>query len=171
MRPCLAIGAAMAAIVMLMAGLPVKAQIATPEQCARQADSADEIACLRRALEQSQRALADPTLADPANTEDISAPKAEPARRGEQPGAEQVAERRSGAEPVRAHVTDVQMGPRGMMLLRLDNGQFWRQVEQPDVPLRLGEGLHPVEIVRSGFGGYRLRFTELGRTIVVRRAD
>jgi hypothetical protein len=58
----------------------------------------------------------------------------------------------------------------GLLTLQLNNGQVWRQTEQAGIPLSLRRGrTYPVEISGSGFGGYRMRFENNGRVIVVRR--
>lgn len=54
--------------------------------------------------------------------------------------------------------------------MQLENGQIWRQVENVDLPIRLDEDERfEVEITPSGFGGYRMHFPEMNRTISVSR--
>lgn len=151
---------------------------------------AEEIACLRGALEESRSALSrergGSVAAPPAAPEVVqqrqSAPAAvptAPARAAERLGQEQVAGARREARPpepepdrIRALASAVQTDPRGFITLQLDNGQVWRQSEKPDVPLQLRQDRqYPVEIRSSGFGGYRMRFTEIGRQIAVRRVQ
>lgn len=177
---------------LLLIGLPQAAiaQSATPgiassADCARQPSKDQEIACLRQALEQSRRALegnaATPVDHSPAAPVEAPAAAATPSpaipARPPELGAEQVVTRsrdRSAAKPpskvLRAVVVHATADARGVLTLGLDNGQVWREKEQPSVPLRLDErGTYPVEISRSGFGGYRMRFPERNRTIVVER--
>jgi hypothetical protein len=67
-------------------------------------------------------------------------------------------------------VTDVRTDLRGLLVMQLDNGQIWRQDESVGGPIQLSENQQVgVEITRSGFGGYRMRFPELGRRIAVSR--
>jgi len=73
-------------------------------------------------------------------------------------------------QSARAIVVASSRGPQGLLTLQLDNRQVWRQTEQTGIPLSLRRGrTYPVEISGSGFGGYRMRFENNGRVIVVRR--
>jgi len=177
---------------------PAQAEIATVEECARMPTPTDEIACLRQALQQSQAASRghdDEALparqasdtggedairgAQAATPAPVTAPAPGAEQRRADLGAEQLARpavkaaaRAAEADDVRAVVIATETGPRDELTLRLDNGQLWRQTERPSVPLTLARNRqYPVEIARSGFGGYRMRFTGLGRQIVVKRME
>jgi hypothetical protein len=166
------------------AAQPSETRIATATDCAREPSKDLEIACLRQALEQSSHALeshvAEPGSGDAATPAATPAPVAPPAASTERPaelGVEQVKARtdRSKApeaspELLQVMVVGVTADRRGLLTLRLDNGQVWRETEQPSIPLRLDENtIYPAEISRSGFGGYRMKFPEKNRTIVVKR--
>src|SRR5690606_27543248 len=157
-----------------MAGAPVLApaamaqdarSAAQPQPCTGLPNPADEIACLRRLLRTPAAAPQEPVPAP--------APPSQSAL-----GAEQVAPAAAPAptldrpEPsgVAAAVVEARRDARGLLVMLLDNGQIWRQDESLAIPLRLGEGARiPVEISRSGFGGYRMDFPDSGRRIVVSR--
>ena len=161
--------------------------IASEEECARAPSPEEELACLREALAASREALrrAEPTpapstpFAVPQGREVATAPAAPPAvaTPAVELGEEQVArtEPAIDAQPDRsgaltASVTDVRTDLRGLLVMQLDNGQIWRQDERVGGPIRLsGNEAADVEITRSGFGGYRMRFLELGRKIAVSR--
>jgi hypothetical protein len=159
---------------------PAQAQSPAADVCAGLATQAEEIACLRGALQESRAALAHergpsaPPPATPAAPPQV-APQGQAAP--EQLGAEQVASSRrppAEAQPEREQVQAVAQAVRtdhlGLVTLRLDNGQVWQQAETRGVPLRLrADRQYPVEISPSGFGGYRMHFTDTGRQIVVRR--
>jgi hypothetical protein len=95
-------------------------------------------------------------------------------------GAEQVARRESvlisdrdsseDARTVHAMIVDYEVQRRGRLVVTLDNGQVWRQTEITSHPLRLNETEPtPVEIRRSGFGGYRLQVGDQLPVIKVER--
>lgn len=185
-------GALIAALLVIMAPWagPALAQNGAAETCTGLPDSAAEIACLRAALAARTRGDAKPEPARPAPPRTVTpvvratpqpaqreAPTALAAPRSTTPelGADQLpgaGQRARHADDARilAAVTGVATDRDGLLLLTLDNGQIWQQVERPTIPLALAENRQSaVEIARSGFGGYRMRFTEQGRTIVVRR--
>ena len=154
----------------LAQAVPAVAQNANAEQCSGTSSPAEEIACLRRALAKSQ---AQAGTRDRPAAQTQPSPAAAPAGLG----AEQVAVSHPAsraAEPSRpqmtAIATPVAADHLGLITLRLENGQLWRQTESGGTPLRLADGRpYPVEIAASGFGGYRMRFPEIGRQIVVKR--
>lgn len=181
----LSIAAAIALVGPACAGAAM-AQDAAADPCQGLAQ-AEEIACLRGAL-QASRAVppqvenfredseAAPQSAAP------TAPQATPQapetaeRPGDRLGREQVTasrreERKAPAPPrLQADAAAIRTDHLGLVTLRLDNGQVWQQTEARGVPLRLGaDRSYRVEISPSGFGGYRMNFTEMGRQIVVRR--
>mgnify|MGYP001382677280 CR=1 FL=1 len=175
-----------AALALVPNAASAQAGIASEEECARAPSPEEELACLRGALAASRRALAEANGADPTpppaqqqRREVVAAPSAPAPVRAPTPnlGQEQVAraepERRAEAAPVEAvtaTVTDVRQDVRGLLVMQLDNGQIWRQDESIGGPIRLAENQRAsVEITRSGFGGYRMRFPELGRRIAVSR--
>lgn len=174
------------AVAITMAGLAVGkgalAQSPAADACTGLATQAEEIACLRGALQESRAAqarAAQPAPQIPASPPPAVAPQAliAPPTTTRDLGAEQVAATRSGPteanpEPqrLRAVATAVRVNHLGLVTLRLDNGQVWQQAEGRGVPLRLKvDRTYPVEISPSGFGGYRMSFTDTGRQIVVTR--
>lgn len=89
-------------------------------------------------------------------------------------GAEQLAgPRRKDAEAkpaMQAVVVASEEDHEGLLMLHLDSGQRWKQVERPSLQIIVKKGNnYPVEISRSGFGGYRMYFPNMHRTIVVKR--
>lgn len=183
------------AVLMLTPGSAgAQAGVASEEECARASSPEEEVACLREALAASRRALAEangaeplPPPSQPAQPQGRevatapAAPSAAPPRSAAAPSAELGREQVARAQPERervpdsseallAKVVDVRPDARGLLVMQLDNGQIWRQDESVGGPIRLGENQRVgVEITRSGFGGYRMRFPELGRRIVVSR--
>lgn len=156
------------------------------DACSGLPTQAEEIACLRGALQESRAALARERA--PGGEPQIPVPPAPPqavhqrrdapaVRTPEQLGAEQVASARrtaAEAEPARERMRAVAQAVKtdhlGLVTLRLDNGQVWQQAEARGVPLRLrADHQYQVEISPSGFGGYRMHFTDTGRQIVVKR--
>src|SRR5690606_2343880 len=93
-------------------------------------------------------------------------------------GAEQVAartgsgdERRDAEQEIlRARIVDFVELHRGRLVVTLDNGQMWRQLDVDSRKVRLEEG-EPVdvEIRRSGFGGYRMKIGDNRRILSVER--
>jgi hypothetical protein len=74
-----------------------------------------------------------------------------------------------GPESMQAGVTAIERNDRGKHLVRLDNGQAWRQVDATDfVPVRVGD---IVEIKRGAFDSYRMHRKSGGRTVTVRRVE
>jgi len=169
---------------------PVEAQskatdIPTTADCAGKPSKDAEITCLRDALERSRRALegdATPLPQHPTDVEEARAPTRPspapaPAARGAELGTEQLKARQKPPKATPAEstafsvvVADATTDARGIVTLRLENGQVWREKEQPDVPVRLEPNTrYQAELSRSGFGGYRLRILDKNRTIVVER--
>ena len=170
-----------------MSASSVAAQTLPEDECARLEDPEAEIICLRAALAATRQAQ--PTVeAVPAQSS-----SGRPAFEGalsatvsssERPapvstpelGREQVA-RPAGAplpesdqEAFDDRISDFRADRNGALIMQLENGQIWRQVENIDLPLRLNEGEQTqVEITRSGFGGYRMHFPAMNRTISVSR--
>ncbi len=169
-------------------GTNAHARIATAEECARLPDAGAELACLREALGASQKALAQgdgdreasapvrsPVPATPAPGPASTAVAAAPVRSADL-GAEQVPQQQAAlrdmrsADGVSAVIQAFRTDRDGLLVMRLDNGQIWRQTERLITPIALADGSGiPVEIARSGFGGYRMQFPELTRRIVVSR--
>jgi hypothetical protein len=162
--------------------LPVAAYAqAGNQECAGLGSAAAEIACLREALGAAREALAGPedqpapAVAPPPNrTEPSTATAAQreiPTLGGEQlPRAAAAAAEQVDPARVVAMITASRADRRGLLVMQLDNGQIWRQNEGVDLPIRLDEDERVrVEIARSGFGGYRMNFPDLGRRIAVSR--
>jgi hypothetical protein len=160
---------------------------APPEdECTGLSSLDEELACLRAALAASRKSqrqsqpqpqVTPPSprtaeiAAAPAPAATISAPAA---RLGEEQVVQQRGEAREAAprEVLAATLTDFRADRRGLLVMQLDNGQIWRQVENVGVPIRLSPGaVIGVEITPSGFGGYRMSFPELGRRIAVSRLE
>ncbi len=107
-----------------------------------------------------------------------SAPPPAPmvADRGENLGQEQLPGSRSRDDAaaqnsgVPAVVLSAREDREGLLRITLENGQVWKQFERPSTQILLKEQQkYSVEIARSGFGGYRMYFPDLHRTIAVKR--
>ncbi len=112
--------------------------------------------------------------AEPPAPETGAADKADPPLA--QLGSEQVkARNRSQAEDataVRATVVDFDFVGYRRLLVQLDNGQIWRQIDgdRTSVERELrNETSFDVELWGTGLGGYRMRIAELDRTLRVER--
>jgi hypothetical protein len=171
-RNSVLLGGTLLAFSTSLAQLAVGAQANTAvENCARLRTPSEEIACLRKALQQDQPAAAPDTSASAAEA---------PAARAtdyDSFGAEQLADARDRAERgeddpegFNATVTRARVDLRGRWLLELDNNQLWLETEHGLTPLRLDESRnYTVELRRSRFGGYRMRIVEMDRRITVKR--
>lgn len=161
------------------------AQALPEDQCAQLEDPEAEIVCLRAALaatRQARPAEAEPRAVEPARAgaPAAAATVAPSARAGAgaaaELGREQVARAAdaprpaSDSEALVERIADFRTDRTGALIMQLENGQIWRQVEDVDLPLRLDSGERPeVEITRSGFGGYRMHFPAMNRTVSVAR--
>lgn len=72
------------------------------------------------------------------------------------------------AAEISAGIAGVRRTPHGKLLVTLDNGQVWRQLDSAKLPLGEGES---VRIERAGLGSYLLQKQAGSRTIRVRRVD
>jgi hypothetical protein len=173
-RTCRAIVVAAAALWTASA----HSQDAASAECAGLADQAAEIACLRDALDASRKALLEAGARAAAPPAPVERPQAvagadRPATLGDEQlsrAAAPVPVEQPDPENVSATITASRSDRRGLLVMQLDNGQIWRQSEGTDLPVRIGENERVrVEIARSGFGGYRMSFPDLGRRIAVSR--
>lgn len=179
---------ALVLLLLLGAAPPASAQ-APAVRCEGLPSLAEEVACLRKALKTSEAALSQARGRPGAEGARVDAiqPRAPAVATSSLPaatrealpsrlGQEQVAaarpttQSRDQGERVSTTVTPVAVDHLGLFTVQLENGDVWRQVESPGTPLRLIEGRrYPVEIAASGFGGYRMRFPQIGRQIIVKR--
>lgn len=178
-----------------MSASSVAAQTLPEDECARLKDAEAEVICLRAALaatRQAQPAEVHPQPVETApavsqsssarpvsvETRQATTSPSERAALDSTPelGREQIA--RSAVAPRPAsdpeamvdRISDFRADRNGALIMQLESGQIWRQVENVDLPLRLDEGERvQVEITRSGFGGYRMHFPTTNRTISVSR--
>lgn len=94
-------------------------------------------------------------------------------------GAEQVAaannmldERDETTQTPRVQATVVAFRERvpGQLVFELDNGQVWRQTDADTQNLRLSRNSNPaVEMWSTRLGGYRMRFVDMDRVVMVQR--
>ena len=158
------------ALALAMGTLPAAAQetAAAASACAGLESPAAEIACLRALLGQQGQSVSAPSRPH------VSAASVRPSAT-EQFGAEQVPNAVARVleiepVPVGASITETRRDQRGLLVMQLDNGQIWRQEETFGAPLSIDRNAPtPVQISRSGFGGYRMHFPDLGRRMVVSR--
>ena len=157
---------------------PANAQTSPEDECAKLSDPADEIICLRAALSAARQAQGPADATPGTRSAPVPAPtQASPARQPSELGTEQLA--RSPDQPrqrdkpddgVSTAVSDFRTDRYGNLIMQLENGEIWRQVENVDLPIRLAEGEQPdIRLTRSGFGGYRMTFIDMNRTISVSR--
>jgi hypothetical protein len=79
-------------------------------------------------------------------------------------------EAREEREVLQATIVDFQELHRGRLVVALDNGQMWRQLDVDSRQVRLRDGeTYPVEIRRSAFGGYRMKIDDNNRIFSVER--
>lgn len=71
-------------------------------------------------------------------------------------------------DAIEARVAQVDRTPYGKLMLSLDNGQVWRQLDSARLPVDKGE---MVSIQRAGLGSFLLEKSSGSRTIRVRRID
>lgn len=158
----------------LAVALPAQAQTsaqtgiqAARAQCMGLPTDAERLACLNQALDRIESALEAPA---PAPAPSAAPPPVEM-------GAEQVAERQgirsraesSSRESVHAAIVSAQEPIPGRMVLELDNGQVWRQLDGDARGLHFASGPAQVEITRSRLGGYRMTLLEQRQMLRVER--
>lgn len=134
---------------------------------------AEEIACLRQALSQTQEALlrAERALEAAETVQAVSPPA--PA---ETLGEEQAARRAGVAPPAReeqrftALIVASERTHPNRLQVHLENGQIWRQIQGDTQIVELPRDARmQAEISRSRFGGYRMRLRGIGRILKVER--
>ena len=175
------------AIGLAISASSLAAQTLPEDECARLEDPEAEIVCLRAALaatrqaqptfeavpaqSSSGRPAFEGALSATVSSSERPAPVSTP-----ELGREQVARPAGAPRPASDpeafvdRISDFRADRNGALIMQLESGQIWRQVENVDLPLRLDEGQRAqVEITRSGFGGYRMHFPAMNRTIGVSR--
>lgn len=166
--------AAASSLAFLLQPVPLPAQqpIASPEDCATLPSQDQELACLRDALRASRQLLSgrQDAVADrgPAEAQSTPWPEEMDGEQVVRRENRQSAERPRGREAIVTQVASSSTDHLGRLTVKLENGQIWQQAEPSALPLRPREGQR-VEITRSGFGGYRMRFSDLGRLVPARR--
>lgn len=171
-----------------IASLPAAAQSLPEDECARLEDPEAEVTCLRAVLAATRQAQQGASVEGNRGASSLApaVPARVPATVGTTPvrqapaapelGSEQLAgaafaERDpADQEMVVSTVTDFRTDRNDRLIMQLENGQIWRQVESVAIPVRFApEDRVRVEITRSGFGGYRMNFPDLDRRISVSR--
>ncbi len=71
-------------------------------------------------------------------------------------------------DAIEATVARIERTPYGKLMLSLDNGQVWRQIDSARLPLDKGE---MISIQRAGLGSFLLEKSSGSRTIRVKRID
>lgn len=163
-----------AVILVTMMGVQLLAQSAIAQQsvidhCRKTSSDADRIACLEAAL-----------LGREVQPARANAPDAPPASAVEGIGADQVIarnqtqqERIENLEEARGmNVAGYDVVPHDRLVVRLENGQVWRQIKGDTQKVRVDlERNQTVDIEESSLGGYKLRLNEIRRTIRVERIE
>jgi len=109
-----------------------------------------------------------PTAAAPANTTP-AAPSPEELFGRDATQSEQMVRQSAGigrVEQITAQVTEVRAGTYGKLVVTLDNGQVWRQLDSPAPRMKAGD---KVRIRRAALNSYVLVRAEGGRAIRVHR--
>lgn len=107
-------------------------------------------------------ALPQPTSSGPASPADFGSESIR--RKGSD--AEAAAKKKSEEQLV-ANIASLRTGPYGHFIVKLDNGQVWRETDGSHV--RLSKKHSKVEIFRGRFGGYRMRIEGIRKIAWVRR--
>ncbi len=183
--------APVAALAMLggaLAMAPAAAQGLNAADCSAAATPQEEVACLNRALTETQEALARAQRAlEESAAREAAAREAEAQARAaavpaqQELGAAQIARRSGGGLAGGLFGQGSQDRTPGLIVaservhpnrlqVRLENGQIWRQVQGDTqiVELRHDASV-PVEMWGSQTGGYRMRMIGVGRTLRVER--
>lgn len=162
------------------------AQQSVVDHCRKTSSDADRIQCLEAALlgremrakPDKQAQIDPPSLNIEAGPADVSG--APPAQRPVGIGADQVIvrtqtqhERLASLEAERGlQVASYSKVPYEKLLVRLENGQVWRQIKGDTQTIRVNlKRNQTVDIEESSFGGYKLRLNEIRRTIRVERVQ
>lgn len=133
--------------------------VAAAERCRAAESDAARIACLEAALAEYSEAAAAPQDESEAASGI---------------GADQVEARNQTAADLEAarglRVARYETVPYRRLLIELENGQVWLQIEGDTQRIRVDLTRNPtVDIEESGLGGYKLRLNEIGRIIRVER--
>lgn len=166
------------------------------ERCAGFSDAAERIACLEAALreetpEVATEAPAPETTANPTESASAPAPAAPVVPAAQSPvvtviaepepelGSEQVAARTATRETTSVandrqafSVVSTRTVPYEKLEVTLANGQVWRQIKGDTQKIRIPRKYRSsldVEIWRGPVSGYKMRLTDLKRTIRVER--
>lgn len=160
-RPLAALALALGSTLLMGAGGDL-------QQCAALQDPAARLACYDQAQQQRSEPPADPAspapaaAPEPATAPAAAAPAASPDNRFGLPEA--------GAESMTAHIDGKFVEWRRGTLIRLDNGQVWKCMEEKSAYYpRLPDNAE-VEITR-GMLGYRMEIKAIRRSIYVRRVS
>jgi hypothetical protein len=139
-------------------------------RCAAISSKDLRIACLEDALREGSRTAE--SIASSAEAE----PHDEPPTPAVELGEEQVATKRASSDEdekvVNATVVDFRFVGYRRLLVQLDNGQVWRQIDGDRTTVQAGlrnKSSFPVELWGAPLGGYRMRITSLNTTIRVER--
>ena len=95
---------------------------------------------------------------------------AEPAPAPSKPGEPPPPPRPEALDSISAKVTDYAFNPFGRVIVFLDNGQVWRQIDGDTDHVRFKKGVeNMVEISRGAIGSYVLTVNDAGVGVKVRR--
>jgi hypothetical protein len=155
------------------------AQQSVIDHCRKTSSDADRIACLEAAILGREYQAPSPVEPDEEAVPDNPVPD-EPVVPVEPTGigADQVivrnqtqVERRASLEVVRGlQVASYDKVPYEKLLVRLENGQVWRQIRGDTQVIRVNlKRNQTVDIEESSLGGYKLRLNEMRRTVRVER--
>lgn len=162
-------------IALVVLGQTAVAQQAVIDRCRQTSSDADRIACLEAALLGREQA---PAAEPQARVESTPEPAATQTPTPAGIGAEQVVarsqskeERRDSLEELRGQqVASYSYVPYERLVVRLENGQVWRQIKGDTKRIRVDlKRNQTADITESNLGGYKLRLNEMRRTIRVER--
>ena len=161
-------------------------------RCTGIADDAERLTCfdltaatMATPLDQAVPAAAPSPVAPPrAVAAPAEAPRAPPApdERPPVPAAEPPAEargrfglreRRDETDSQTLRIAELSLDRAGKLIVRLADGQVWRQVSGDTTAMRVprGNAVQTATIRRATFGSYRMRIEPLGRTVRVKRVE
>jgi len=181
---------ALLTVAVVLAGHAASAQQAVIDHCRKTSSDADRIACLEAALlgkkpvqaEEEQTQIDTPSMDINTERGAVVEPAVEVAERNDAKpagiGADQVIARNQTREDILEDleeerglvVASYDIVPYERLLIRLENGQVWRQSRGDKQKIRVDlRRNQTVDITESSLGGYKLRLNEMRRMIRVER--
>ena len=166
---------------LILFGSTALAQQSVIDHCKQTSSDSDRIACLEAALlgKELQAAPETQTQVDPPSMELATGPAAdtvEPAGIG---ASQVIARNQTREEQLESLekesglvVASYDIVPYEKLLVTLENGQVWRQINGDTQKIRVDlKRNQTVDIEESSLSGYKLHLNEMGRTVRVQRVQ